>query len=93
LRAVTIKVTAADCRRHETYAWSIEEPMTTPDTATLLEDATDRIADFSRSDLQIMLRRAALLLRSSGSIAIGQYREPLIKHFRRGLFFDAGRGD
>ncbi|MEH7869975.1 CopG family transcriptional regulator [Rhizobium laguerreae] len=34
-----------------------------------LEDAADRIADFSRADLQIMLRRAALLLRNSGSIA------------------------
>ncbi|WP_434732884.1 CopG family transcriptional regulator [Rhizobium sp. YTUHZ044] len=43
--------------------------MTTPDAATLLEDAADRIADISRADLQIMLRRAALLLRNSGSIA------------------------
>ncbi|WP_064686609.1 hypothetical protein [Rhizobium bangladeshense] len=40
-----------------------------PDTATLLEDAADRIAEVSRPDLQIMLRRAALLLRNSGSIA------------------------
>ncbi|MBX4899317.1 CopG family transcriptional regulator [Rhizobium bangladeshense] len=39
------------------------------DTATLLEDAADRIADVTRPDLQIMLRRAALLLRNSGSIA------------------------
>ncbi|NEJ08531.1 CopG family transcriptional regulator [Rhizobium leguminosarum] len=43
--------------------------MTTPDTATLLEDAANRIADVSRPDLQIMLRRAALLLRNSWSIA------------------------
>ncbi|MBW9053484.1 CopG family transcriptional regulator [Rhizobium mesosinicum] len=43
--------------------------MTMPDIASLLEDAADRIADVSRSDLQIMLRRAALLLRNSGSIA------------------------
>ncbi|MBY3524911.1 CopG family transcriptional regulator [Rhizobium laguerreae] len=43
--------------------------MKTPDTAALLEDAADRIADVSRPDLQIMLRRAALLLRNSGSIA------------------------
>ncbi|MBX4941007.1 CopG family transcriptional regulator [Rhizobium binae] len=43
--------------------------MTMPDTATLLEDAANRIADVSRADLQIMLRRAALLLRNSGSIA------------------------
>ncbi|WP_434730162.1 CopG family transcriptional regulator [Rhizobium binae] len=40
-----------------------------PDIAALLEDAADRIADVSRADLQIMLRRAALLLRNSGSIA------------------------
>ncbi|WP_259669372.1 CopG family transcriptional regulator [Rhizobium lentis] len=38
------------------------------DTATLLEDAADRIADVTRPDLQIMLRRAALLLRNSASI-------------------------
>ncbi|TBE77257.1 CopG family transcriptional regulator [Rhizobium ruizarguesonis] len=43
--------------------------MTIPDTAALLEDAADRIADISRADIQIMLRRAALLLRNSGSIA------------------------
>ncbi|MBX5236321.1 CopG family transcriptional regulator [Rhizobium sp. NLR4a] len=43
--------------------------MTSSDTATFLEDAADRIADISRADLQIMLRRAALLLRNSGSIA------------------------
>jgi len=40
-----------------------------PDIATLLEDAADRIADISRADLQVLLRRAALLLRNSGSIA------------------------
>ncbi|PDS69212.1 CopG family transcriptional regulator [Rhizobium phaseoli] len=39
------------------------------DTAALLEDAADRIAEISRADLQILLRRAALLLRNSGSIA------------------------
>lgn len=43
--------------------------MSIADTATLLEDAANRIADISRADLQIMLRRAALLLRNSGSIA------------------------
>lgn len=43
--------------------------MTMPDTAALLEDAAGRIADISRADLQIMRRRAALLLRNSGSIA------------------------
>lgn len=44
--------------------------MTTPDTATLLEDAADRIADISRADLQIMLRRAALRLRNAGDISM-----------------------
>ncbi|MGO4112312.1 CopG family transcriptional regulator [Rhizobium ruizarguesonis] len=44
--------------------------MTSPDTATLLEDAADRIADISRADLQIMLRRAALRLRNSGAVSM-----------------------
>ncbi|MBX5008747.1 CopG family transcriptional regulator [Rhizobium lentis] len=43
--------------------------MRTPDAPALLEDAADRISDVSRADLQIMLRRAALLLRNAGSIA------------------------
>ncbi|PDV89958.1 CopG family transcriptional regulator [Rhizobium sp. H4] len=43
--------------------------MKTSDTVALLEDAANRIADVSRPDLQIILRRAALLLRNSGSIA------------------------
>jgi len=61
--------------------------MTTPDTATLLEDAADRIADFSRADLQIMLRRAALLLRNSGSIAF----EDDIEEALRDLSGDFGK--
>jgi len=36
--------------------------------ASLLEDAADRIANIARADLQVLLRRAALLLRN-GSIA------------------------
>jgi hypothetical protein len=44
--------------------------MTFPDTATLLEDAADRIADISRADLQIMLRRAALRLRNAGAVSM-----------------------
>ncbi len=39
-------------------------------TATLLEDAADRIADISRADLQIMLRRAALRLRNAGAVSM-----------------------
>ncbi|RWD29871.1 MAG: hypothetical protein EOS34_27405 [Mesorhizobium sp.] len=35
-----------------------------------LEDAADRIADVSRADLQIMLRRAALMLRNVTGIAL-----------------------
>jgi hypothetical protein len=44
--------------------------MSTRKYASLLEDAADRIADISRPDLQIMLRRAALRLRNTGSIAL-----------------------
>ncbi|MCJ9691582.1 CopG family transcriptional regulator [Rhizobium sp. PRIMUS64] len=44
--------------------------MSSPDTATLLEDAADRIADISRADLQIMLRRAALRLRNAGAVSM-----------------------
>ncbi|NEI37081.1 CopG family transcriptional regulator [Rhizobium leguminosarum] len=44
--------------------------MSTTDTAALLEDAADRIADISRADLQIMLRRAALRLRNSGAVSM-----------------------
>ncbi|TAU34675.1 CopG family transcriptional regulator [Rhizobium leguminosarum] len=44
--------------------------MNSPDTATLLEEAADRIADISRADLQIMLRRAALRLRNAGAVSM-----------------------
>ncbi|MCH4546817.1 CopG family transcriptional regulator [Rhizobium changzhiense] len=44
--------------------------MTMADTATLLEEAADRIADISRADLQIMLRRAALRLRNAGAVSM-----------------------
>jgi hypothetical protein len=37
---------------------------------TLLEDAAVRIADISRADLQIMLRRAALRLRNGGAVSM-----------------------
>ncbi|XKM42748.1 CopG family transcriptional regulator [Rhizobium ruizarguesonis] len=53
--------------------------MVKDDTATLLEDAADRIADISRADLQIMLRRAALLLRNSGSIAFDADMEEALR--------------
>ncbi|TAX10762.1 CopG family transcriptional regulator [Rhizobium leguminosarum] len=44
--------------------------MASSDTATLLEDAADRIADVSRADLQIILRRAALRLRNAGAVSM-----------------------
>ncbi|MBB2795951.1 UNVERIFIED_ORG: hypothetical protein GGD58_004852 [Rhizobium pisi] len=50
-----------------------------PDTAALLEDAADRIADISRADLQIMRRRAALLLRNSGSTAFDDDMEEALR--------------
>ncbi|MBY3369390.1 CopG family transcriptional regulator [Rhizobium laguerreae] len=53
--------------------------MTSPDTATLLEDAADRIADISRADLQIMLRRAALRLRNAGDISMDDDMEEALR--------------
>ncbi|MGO4196902.1 CopG family transcriptional regulator [Rhizobium sp. YAF28] len=44
--------------------------MSNTDTATLLEDAANRIADISRPDLQIMLRRAALRLRNAAAVSM-----------------------
>lgn len=59
--------------------------MTKPDTAALLEDAADRIADVSRPDLQIILRRAALLLRNSSSIAFADDVEEAPRDLSGGL--------
>lgn len=42
--------------------------MKSSDTAAQLEDAADRIADVSRPDLQILLRRAALRLRNAAAV-------------------------
>ncbi|MGR9312143.1 CopG family transcriptional regulator [Rhizobium leguminosarum] len=53
--------------------------MTVIDTATLIEDAANRIADVSRPDLQIMLRRTALQLRNSGSIAFDDDMEEALR--------------
>ncbi|ULR43407.1 CopG family transcriptional regulator [Rhizobium sp. K102] len=53
--------------------------MSTPDTATLLEDAADRIADISRADLQIMLRRAALRLRNAGALSMDDDVEEVLR--------------
>jgi len=69
-----------------------------PDMPTPLQDAADQIADISRADLEIMLRRAALLVRNSGSIPpdddteeavrnisseLGLTREDAIRHIVR----------
>jgi len=53
--------------------------MTATDTATLLEDAADRIADISRPDLRIMLRRAALRLRNAGDISMDDDVEDVLR--------------
>ncbi|ANL48628.1 hypothetical protein AMC87_CH04007 [Rhizobium phaseoli] len=53
--------------------------MTSSDTATDLEDAADRIADISRADLQIMLRRAALRLRNASGISMGEDVEEALR--------------
>lgn len=42
------------------------------DFAAELEEASNRIADISRADLQIMLRRAALRLRNIEGIVLDQ---------------------
>ncbi|MBB5573507.1 MULTISPECIES: CopG family transcriptional regulator [Rhizobium] len=44
--------------------------MTTREYAGLLEDAANRVADMSRAELQIILRRTALMLRNSASVAL-----------------------
>lgn len=44
--------------------------MPTIDYAAQLDDAADRIADISRADLQIMLRRAALRLRNTVKVPL-----------------------
>jgi len=46
--------------------------MTRIDTADELDNASERIAEISRADLQIMLRRAALRLRNTEGIVLEQ---------------------
>ncbi|PDT31138.1 CopG family transcriptional regulator [Rhizobium sp. L9] len=52
--------------------------MTMHDTAALLEDAANRTGEISTRDLQIMLRRAALLVR--GSIALDYDTEEALRN-------------
>ncbi|MBX4868153.1 CopG family transcriptional regulator [Rhizobium bangladeshense] len=51
-----------------------------PDTAALLEDAANRIDEISTRDLQIMLRRAALLVRNAGSITLDDHTEEALRN-------------
>ncbi|MER9455559.1 hypothetical protein [Mesorhizobium sp. M0478] len=44
--------------------------MTRPSFAEDLESAADRIGDISRPDLQIILRRAALMLRNVAGVSL-----------------------
>lgn len=53
--------------------------MSSPDTAALLEDAANRIADISRADLQIMLRRAALRLRNAAAVSMDDDMEEALR--------------
>lgn len=53
--------------------------MTMPDVCRLLEDAANRIDEISVSDLHIMLRRAALLVRNAGSITLDDDMEEAIR--------------
>lgn len=46
--------------------------MTTRDFAIPLEETASRITDVSRPDLQILLRRAAIMVRNSGSIGLNE---------------------
>jgi len=49
-----------------------------PDIASLLEDAAKRAEEIPTADLQVILRRAALLVRNAGSIAFdGRTEEAL----------------
>ena len=55
--------------------------MTRHTFATDLESAADQIADISRADLQVMLRRAALMLRNVSGIDL----EPKVDESLAGL--------
>ncbi|WFU07393.1 CopG family transcriptional regulator (plasmid) [Rhizobium sp. CB3171] len=50
--------------------WKRKEERVPSDVAGQLEYAADRIGDASRADLQIMLRRAALVIRNATPIGL-----------------------
>ncbi|WP_363293060.1 hypothetical protein [Mesorhizobium sp.] len=43
-----------------------------------LERVANRIADASRADLQVMLRRAALMLRDVGGLSLDPYTDEVL---------------
>lgn len=53
--------------------------MTSSYYAAQLEDAADRIADVSRSDLQILLRRAAIRIRNANGLPLDPEVEDALK--------------
>ncbi|TBD65698.1 CopG family transcriptional regulator [Rhizobium ruizarguesonis] len=53
--------------------------MTYTDTASQLEEAADRIADVSRPDLQVLLRRAALRLRNATAVSLEEEVEDALR--------------
>ncbi|MER9567176.1 hypothetical protein [Mesorhizobium sp. M0571] len=53
--------------------------MTRQSIAEELENAADRIADISRADLQIILRRAALMLRNVAGVLLKPAAEDALK--------------
>lgn len=56
--------------------------------AEQLEGVADRIGDASRADLQVLLRRAALLLRNVGGLSL----EPRTDEILAGLAAEMGKG-
>ncbi|WFU10912.1 ribbon-helix-helix protein, CopG family [Rhizobium sp. CB3090] len=58
--------------------WQRKEERVPSDMAGQLEYAADRIGDTSRADLQVMMRRAALVIRNAGSIALDAQVEDAI---------------
>ncbi|QKK31879.1 ribbon-helix-helix protein, CopG family [Rhizobium indicum] len=59
--------------------------MSARDFTALLEDAAHHIADISRADLQIMLRRAALRLRNAGAVSMEDDVEDALRNLANEL--------
>jgi len=53
--------------------------MSATDFAAQLEDAADRVANISRADLQVILRRAALRLRNTSQVPIDPEWEDILQ--------------